>query len=185
MCKRFENLGCSLAEATACYCCAFYALLSSSPPLPPLLLFVLDITSLLLLLLLLHWGLFEKVEIFCLHMYLIVLSRVQVLNSGGAPSLHHQCKATTETWGCRTPHRSMRHSSCLHPSAPPPAAATAVRHASPPRPRKHTVAPFKAPGGGGGGKLLCCLASSLFLWLPFFSAGVVNQTLRHRGFCEM
>jgi len=69
----------------------------------------------------------------------------------------------------------------LHPSAPP-AAATAVRHASPPRPRKHTAAPFKAPGGGGGGggKLLFCLASSLFLWLPFFSAGVVNQTLRHR-----
>lgn len=73
-----------------------------------------------------------------------MLSQVQVLNSGGAPSLHHQCKGTTETWGCRTPLRSMRHSSCLHPSAPPPAAATAVRHASPPRPRKHTAAPFKS-----------------------------------------
>jgi len=107
MCKRFENLGSTLAEGTSCYCCAFYSLLSSPPPLPPLLLCVLDITSLLLLL---HWGLFEKVEIFCLHMYLIVLSRVQVLNAGGTPSLHHQCKATTETWGCRTPLRSMRHS---------------------------------------------------------------------------
>jgi hypothetical protein len=80
-------------------------------------------------------------------------------------------------------HRSMRHSSCLHPSAPP-AATTAVRHASPPRPRKHTAAPFKALGGGGGGKLLCCLASSLFLWLPFFSAGVVIKHCDTEAFAK-